>query len=70
MTDDNDAKAHPTTHGLIQSHIEGVPFGACVCAEKITYDPAVGLPDSGRNCISNIHESGLSPQDTARRRRT
>jgi len=26
-----------------------------------TYKPYVGMPDSGRNCISNIHAHGLDP---------
>ncbi len=31
----------------------------------LTYAPAVGCRDSARNCISNIHGAGLSPQDAA-----
>ncbi|OIQ89989.1 ethanolamine ammonia-lyase light chain [mine drainage metagenome] len=31
----------------------------------LTYAPAVGCRDAARNCISNIHGAGLSPQDAA-----
>lgn len=31
----------------------------------LTYHPKVGTPDSGRNCISNIHSKGLGYQDAA-----
>ena len=33
----------------------------------LTFAPTVGLPDSRRNCISNIHEHGLSHADAAER---
>jgi len=33
----------------------------------LTFAPSVGLPDSRRNCISNIHERGLSAADAAER---
>jgi len=31
----------------------------------LTYAPRLGCRDSGRNCISNIHEAGLSPDQAA-----
>ena len=31
----------------------------------LTLAPAVGTPDSRRNCISNIHDRGLRPEDAA-----
>jgi ethanolamine ammonia-lyase small subunit len=33
----------------------------------LTFAPEVGLPDSRRNCISNIHERGLGAVDAAER---
>ena len=33
----------------------------------ITWEPKPGLPDSRRNCISNIREGGLSPAYAAER---
>lgn len=33
----------------------------------VTWDPAPGRNDAERNCISNIHAQGLSPQEAARR---
>ena len=32
----------------------------------MTYEPARGRRDSERNCISNIHQHGLRPEDAAR----
>jgi ethanolamine ammonia-lyase small subunit len=32
----------------------------------LTYQPRVGRADAERNCISNIHEQGLSPEAAAR----
>jgi ethanolamine ammonia-lyase small subunit len=32
----------------------------------LTYAPKPGLPDSSRNCISNIRDGGLQPADAAR----
>ena len=31
----------------------------------ITFAPEIGLPDSRRNCISNIRDGGLAPADAA-----
>lgn len=33
----------------------------------LTFAPEVGLPDSRRNCISNVHDNGLSPVEAAER---
>ncbi|WP_321449875.1 ethanolamine ammonia-lyase subunit EutC [uncultured Cohaesibacter sp.] len=33
----------------------------------ITWAPEQGLPDSRRNCISNIRDGGLAPEDAAKR---
>ena len=32
----------------------------------ITWQPQIGMMDSGRNCISNIRPAGLSPEDAAK----
>nr|WP_319389801.1 ethanolamine ammonia-lyase light chain EutC [uncultured Cohaesibacter sp.] len=33
----------------------------------VPYGPNAGLFDSARNCISNIHDDGLSPRQAARK---
>ncbi|TQN59650.1 ethanolamine ammonia-lyase subunit EutC [Agrobacterium tumefaciens] len=33
----------------------------------VTFGPETGLPDSRRNCISNIRDGGVSPAEAARR---
>ncbi|GGA81399.1 ethanolamine ammonia-lyase light chain [Neiella marina] len=33
----------------------------------LTFQPEVGTPDSKRNCLSNIREGGLSPQEATKR---
>lgn len=33
----------------------------------LTHAPEIGLPDSRRNCLSNIHDNGLSPAGAAER---
>lgn len=33
----------------------------------LTYAPRVGRKDSEKNCVSNIHDQGLSPEDAARK---
>jgi len=44
--------------------------GLSVCNSMgvyITYQPAIGLTDEKRNCISNIHQTGLLPDNAAQK---
>ena len=65
---------HDAIGETMQASIVAVLIGerpGLSCADSlgiyITYNPRTGRTDAERNCISNIREGGLTPEEGARR---